>query len=116
MGYIAATSAQAPVSSRGSNMATPSGNGYRERPRQFESVGDGMEKHDKAAPVDPETILFTLDQLGQTVEVMNKVNSTSAARTCSRARSDQTDCTESIEAAHEPRAAGSKQIPPRRCN
>ena len=32
-----------------------------------------MEEHDKAAPVDPETILFTLDQLGQTVEVMNKV-------------------------------------------
>lgn len=32
-----------------------------------------MEQHDKQAPVDPETILFTLDQLGQTVEVMNKV-------------------------------------------
>jgi hypothetical protein len=29
--------------------------------------------NDKATPVDPETILFTLDQLGQTVEVMNKV-------------------------------------------
>lgn len=27
----------------------------------------------KATPVDPETILFTLDQLGQTVDVMNKV-------------------------------------------
>ena len=32
-----------------------------------------MERDDKTAPVDPETILFTLDQLGQTVEVMNKV-------------------------------------------
>ncbi len=31
------------------------------------------EKDDKPLPVDPETILFTLDQLGQTVEVMNKV-------------------------------------------
>jgi hypothetical protein len=31
-----------------------------------------MERDDKT-PVDPETILFTLDQLGQTVEVMNKV-------------------------------------------
>jgi len=29
--------------------------------------------NDKLVPVDPETILFTLDQLGQTVEVMNKV-------------------------------------------
>ncbi|MDB6063661.1 MAG: hypothetical protein JWM78_3764 [Verrucomicrobiaceae bacterium] len=28
---------------------------------------------DKTTPVDPETILFTLDQLGQTVDVMNKV-------------------------------------------
>jgi hypothetical protein len=36
-------------------------------------LGGSMEQHDKAAPVDPETILFTLDQLGQTVEVMNKV-------------------------------------------
>lgn len=32
-----------------------------------------MQREDKTAPVDPETILFTLDQLGQTVEVMNKV-------------------------------------------
>jgi hypothetical protein len=32
-----------------------------------------MEQDDKTLPVDPETILFTLDQLGQTVEVMNKV-------------------------------------------
>lgn len=31
------------------------------------------DNNDKTAPVDPETILFTLDQLGQTVEVMNKV-------------------------------------------
>lgn len=30
-------------------------------------------KEEKQLPVDPETILFTLDQLGQTVEVMNKV-------------------------------------------
>lgn len=30
-------------------------------------------KDEKQLPVDPETILFTLDQLGQTVEVMNKV-------------------------------------------
>ncbi len=29
--------------------------------------------NDKTTPVDPETILFTLDQLGQTVDVMNKV-------------------------------------------
>jgi len=29
--------------------------------------------NDKTMPVDPETILFTLDQLGQTVDVMNKV-------------------------------------------
>lgn len=29
--------------------------------------------NDKPMPVDPETILFTLDQLGQTVDVMNKV-------------------------------------------
>jgi hypothetical protein len=35
--------------------------------------GGSMEQHDKPAPVDPETILFTLDQLGQTVDVMNKV-------------------------------------------
>ena len=32
-----------------------------------------MEQDEKTLPVDPETILFTLDQLGQTVEVMNKV-------------------------------------------
>jgi len=32
-----------------------------------------MEHGDKNTPVDPETILFTLDQLGQTVDVMNKV-------------------------------------------
>lgn len=32
-----------------------------------------MEREPKTTPVDPETILFTLDQLGQTVEVMNKV-------------------------------------------
>jgi len=32
-----------------------------------------MERDEKTMPVDPETILFTLDQLGQTVEVMNKV-------------------------------------------
>jgi hypothetical protein len=32
-----------------------------------------MERDEKSMPVDPETILFTLDQLGQTVEVMNKV-------------------------------------------
>jgi hypothetical protein len=32
-----------------------------------------MEPEEKTLPVDPETILFTLDQLGQTVEVMNKV-------------------------------------------
>ncbi len=32
-----------------------------------------MERDEKNLPVDPETILFTLDQLGQTVEVMNKV-------------------------------------------
>ena len=31
------------------------------------------QQNDKQPPVDPETILFTLDQLGQTVEVMNKV-------------------------------------------
>ena len=30
-------------------------------------------KDDKQLPVDPETVLFTLDQLGQTVDVMNKV-------------------------------------------
>ncbi|HEY3699639.1 MAG TPA: hypothetical protein VGK97_09935 [Spongiibacteraceae bacterium] len=30
-------------------------------------------KDEKQLPVDPETILFTLDQLGQTVDVMNKV-------------------------------------------
>lgn len=32
-----------------------------------------MEQQDKQTPVDPETILFTLDQLSQTVDVMNKV-------------------------------------------
>lgn len=32
-----------------------------------------MEQDNKTAPVDPETILFTLDQLSQTVDVMNKV-------------------------------------------
>lgn len=32
-----------------------------------------MEQQDKQAPVDPETILFALDQLSQTVDVMNKV-------------------------------------------
>jgi hypothetical protein len=32
-----------------------------------------MEQDNKSAPVDPETILFTLDQLSQTVDVMNKV-------------------------------------------
>lgn len=31
------------------------------------------DKDEKQLPVDPETILFTLDQLGQTVDVMNKV-------------------------------------------
>jgi len=37
-------------------------------------TGVCMEReNDKTMPVDPETILFTLDQLGQTVEVMNKV-------------------------------------------
>ena len=30
-------------------------------------------KDEKQLPVDPETILFTLDQLGQTGDVMNKV-------------------------------------------
>jgi hypothetical protein len=30
-------------------------------------------KDEKQLPVDPETILFTLDQLSQTVDVMNKV-------------------------------------------
>ena len=38
---------------------------------------DSDDKKDRGeernAPVDPETILFTLDQLGQTVDVMNKV-------------------------------------------
>jgi|GEM_PF-745525 hypothetical protein len=32
-----------------------------------------MDDSNKTPPVDPETILFTLDQLGQTVDVMNKV-------------------------------------------
>lgn len=32
-----------------------------------------MDNDEIKNPVDPETILFTLDQLGQTVEVMNKV-------------------------------------------
>ncbi|HET8711050.1 MAG TPA: hypothetical protein VFM32_06730 [Spongiibacteraceae bacterium] len=31
------------------------------------------DKDEKQLPVDPETILFTLDQLSQTVDVMNKV-------------------------------------------
>jgi hypothetical protein len=31
------------------------------------------QQNDKQPPVDAETILFTLDQLSQTVEVMNKV-------------------------------------------
>lgn len=31
------------------------------------------DKEAPSTPVDPETILFTLDQLGQTVDVMNKV-------------------------------------------
>lgn len=31
------------------------------------------DSNSKTPPVDPETILFTLDQLGQTVDVMNKV-------------------------------------------
>ncbi len=30
-------------------------------------------KDEKQLPIDPETILFTLDQLSQTVDVMNKV-------------------------------------------
>jgi hypothetical protein len=32
-----------------------------------------MESDDRKTRVDPETILFTLDQLSQTVDVMNKV-------------------------------------------
>jgi hypothetical protein len=32
-----------------------------------------MESNSGKPPVDPETILFTLDQLSQTVEVMNRV-------------------------------------------
>lgn len=32
-----------------------------------------METDNRKAPVDPETILFTLDQLSQTVDVMNRV-------------------------------------------
>lgn len=32
-----------------------------------------MDNEERKAPVDPETILFTLDQLSQTVDVMNRV-------------------------------------------
>ncbi len=32
-----------------------------------------MDSDNRKAPVDPETILFTLDQLTQTVDVMNRV-------------------------------------------
>lgn len=32
-----------------------------------------MESDNRKSPVDPETILFTLDQLTQTVDVMNRV-------------------------------------------
>lgn len=32
-----------------------------------------MDNDNRKAPVDPETILFTLDQLSQTVDVMNRV-------------------------------------------
>lgn len=32
-----------------------------------------MDSDNRKAPVDPETILFTLDQLSQTVDVMNRV-------------------------------------------
>jgi hypothetical protein len=32
-----------------------------------------MDSDSRKAPVDPETILFTLDQLSQTVDVMNRV-------------------------------------------
>ena len=32
-----------------------------------------MESDNRKAPVDPKTILFTLDQLSQTVDVMNRV-------------------------------------------
>ena len=32
-----------------------------------------MESDNRKTPVDPETILFTLDQLTQTVDVMNRV-------------------------------------------
>lgn len=32
-----------------------------------------MTRHDQKLPVDHETLLFTLDQLSQTVDVMNKV-------------------------------------------
>ena len=32
-----------------------------------------MDSDNRKVPVDPETILFTLDQLSQTVDVMNRV-------------------------------------------
>ncbi|MET0378671.1 MAG: hypothetical protein ABW049_06715 [Spongiibacteraceae bacterium] len=32
-----------------------------------------MDSDNRKTPVDPETILFTLDQLSQTVDVMNRV-------------------------------------------
>jgi hypothetical protein len=32
-----------------------------------------MDSENRKEPVDPETILFTLDQLSQTVDVMNRV-------------------------------------------